>query len=234
MTRRGQAAVVGVALLLAVTVVAVGVLTAGVGTVVDERADRAALDAAASELRAAFTPAAAAGPGGTTLDLPPGTLDTVPREVRVYRDGSLVATVQARALVFRRGGGSARLLAGRVVATDGGWTEPYRSPPLVAGGEGRPLAIRVPRFTSEVDAGGGTRRAEVDARHRERDLGRGRFSVAVETSTPGAWTLYFERRGATTERRDVDGDGVPSVRATLPGTHRGVLVVHSLAVTVRD
>jgi hypothetical protein len=61
-----------------------------------------------------------------------------------------------------------------------------------------------------------------------RRLPESTYRIEIETSTPGAWERHLRERGATTTRRDFDGDGVPSVVASFEGERAVHLVVHDV------
>jgi hypothetical protein len=71
-------------------------------------------------------------------------------------------------------------------------------------------------------------------RHDRTAHGEGHYRVAVETATPGPFERWFTERGATVERRDIDGDGVESVVATFDGRRTAYLVVHHLNTEVES
>ncbi|MFB6104708.1 MAG: hypothetical protein ABEJ57_06450, partial [Halobacteriaceae archaeon] len=84
MTGRAQSSVVGVALLLAVTVTSMAVLTVGVGSVIDGAATGAQLEYVADRFQTLFPGATARDAASGPVRLTGGVLDTVDREVRIY------------------------------------------------------------------------------------------------------------------------------------------------------
>ena len=67
------------------------------------------------------------------------------------------------------------------------------------------------------------------------DLGEvtgGGYAVAVETRTPAVWERWFDDVGATTTRRSLDGDDVPSVVARFPDVREAYVFVHDLHLEV--
>ena len=71
-----------------------------------------------------------------------------------------------------------------------------------------------------------------DAETARDTLPAGEYRIAVETRDPKAWERHFADRGATTERRDIDDDGVPSVVASFGGPRTVHLVVHDVRLDV--
>lgn len=234
-TRRAQANVVGVALLLAITTVSLGVLTAGVGTVVESNA--AAADAnRAADTFASLQPAKATGVERHRLAFGEGRLRVAPRTVRVLDDDGVVASHQADALVFDSGNRRVTFLAGAVVRGTGDAARVATHPPLSTGDS--LLVVGLPVLNASgpgsVSGSGATRLTlRTDTSHERRSLGEGHYRVAVETATPAAWEAHFASVGAETTRRDFDGDGVESVVATFPDERTAYLVVHDASLEVR-
>jgi hypothetical protein len=237
--RRAQSHVVGVALLLGVTVVALAAVTAGVGSTVDSGVARADADRAADAF-ADLDAVTRTGPGTERVAFVDGRLSTVERDVRVLdADGDVVRHVQTDALVFEAGDRRVTYLAGAVVRGTSGNAWFVEEPPIAAGEDD--LLVGAPTVAggdgvdsgSRVAVGGRGRVAlDVDVTHERTTLPANAYALAVETTTPRPWTAYFEALGATVETRDVDGDGVESVVATFPGSRRLHLVVHALDLEV--
>ena len=228
---RGQANVVGVALLLGVAVVSMGALTAAVGVVVDSSAAAADADRVASDLEVAFDPVAATGPRRGEVTFGEGRLSPADRSLAVRADGRTVERVDVDALVFESGDRRVAYHAGAVVRgrTGSAWME---TPPPVTVGEDV-LVVGAPRLGDGVTGVGGTggitATVATDVSHERRHLGEATFSLAVETAAPGAWERWFRERGATVRR---EGGAVPTVVATFEGDRTGYLVVHDLDAEV--
>ncbi len=237
MVARGQSHVVGVALMLGLTVAALGALTAGVGTVLESQAAAADASQVASDLDAALDERAHGYHSGR-VRFSEGSLSTVDRTVRVFRNGSVVGEVGAGGLVFESDDRRAAYVAGAVVRGRGGGAWLTAAPSVTSSERNDVLVVGVPRLgADEVGVGGTGGTAvtlETNVTHRRVDLGRGRFAVAVETATPDALARHFGEANATVSRRDFDGDGTPSVVARYPGRRQGYLVVHDLALEVGD
>jgi hypothetical protein len=226
---RGQATVVGVAVLLLVTVASLAALTAGVGVVVEEGASTAAADAVADGLAAVDT--GSGGNGRTTVPLAGGRLAVEPRTIRVSDRSGTVATYRADAVVYEAGDRRVALLLGVVVRGTGADATLRRPPPVTASGGALVLGVPVLAADSAGSASGTGRVAlqtEVGSRHRR--LGPGSYRVAVETAAPGAWERALADRDVRTDRVDRDGDGVESVVAHYPGVDEAHLVVHEVAL----
>lgn len=227
---RAQANVVGVALLVAVTVVALAGMTAAVGTVLEERADAAAADRAAVAFEAALDDAGR-GPASERLALPGGRLRVVERTLRVRRGSGTVAAYRTNALVYVGDGRRVAYRSGAVVRTGAGGATVGGDPPVRA----RDGHLFVSAVVLGAAPGDGSAADAVtlrtNATHEARTLAPGDYRVAVETAAPDAWA---ERLGAvgTTTRRDVDGDGIPSVVVDPPGEGRAHLLVSRLRLEV--
>lgn len=235
-SRRAQSHVVGVALLLAITTISLGVLTAGVGTVVQSNA--AAADAnRVADTFVGLQPSKVTGTERHRLAFSEGSLRVVDRTVRVLDGDGVVASHKADALVFEGGDRRVTFLAGTVVRGGAGAARVTDRPPfslaeslLIVG-----LPVLHARGPATISGSGATRLTlETTTTHNRRSLGEGRYRVAVETATPGAWEAYFETVGAETTRRAFDDDdGIPSVVATFPGERTAYLVVHDTLLEIQ-
>ncbi|MFB6105608.1 MAG: type IV pilin [Halobacteriaceae archaeon] len=222
---RAQSHVVGVALLLAVTVVAMGTLTASVGTVVESGTGRADAARVADSFESLF--GTSVGRGRGTVAFTDGQLHAVRREVRVLDGDGVVATVPANALAWSDGTRGVTYAAGAVVVETAAGAAFDRSPALVAVDD-RTLVVGVRAVNGSVDVAdvdGAAVTVRTTVTRRERRLGSGEWRVAVETSTPRPWAAYLRDRLGTVSRRDIDGDGTPSVVAAA-GNRSAVLIVH--------
>lgn len=231
--RRAQSHVVGVALLLAITTVSLGALTAGVGTIVESNAAAADADRVADSL-AAIEPSEATGVERHELAFGEGTLTVEPRTVRLLNEDGVVASHRADALVFEAGDRRVTYLAGAVVRGSGNASKLDDTPPI-ATGDGL-LLVGLPVLNaSDGESVGGrsvTATLRTDTTHERRELGTGEYRLAVETATPGAWERAFTDAGLEHTRRDGDEDGVPSVVVRLPPDRVLDLAVHDLRAVV--
>jgi hypothetical protein len=230
---RAQAQIVGVSILLLVTVLSLGALTAGVGTVIEGNAASADAARVADSLASGLDPVETTGRSREELAFTQGQVETADRQLRLLKDGSTVETVEVGAVVYRASGTRVAYVAGAVVRGTAGSADLHTPPPVTASrGEGGVLVVGAPQLGSEEATIGGSGGASVplrtNVRHERSDRGEGRFRVAIETTTPAALAPYFREQGATTDRRDIDGDGVPSLVATYPGERRAYLVVHEM------
>lgn len=231
--RRAQSHVVGVALLLAITTVSLGALTAGVGTIVESNAAAADADRVADSL-AAIEPSEATGVERHELAFGEGTLTVEPRTVRLLNEDGVVASHRADALVFEAGDRRVTYLAGAVVRGSGNASKLDDTPPI-ATGDGL-LLVGLPVLNaSDGESVGGrsvTATLRTDTTHERRELGTGEYRLAVETATPGAWERYFAGENASVRRRTFDDDTHQSVVAAFPGERTGYLVVHDARLEV--
>ncbi|MFB6069134.1 MAG: archaellin/type IV pilin N-terminal domain-containing protein [Halobacterium sp.] len=233
MSDRGQSNVVGVAILLGVTVVALGALTASVGTVVDHHAAASDARRVAADLDDAIQPVETTGVHRGRLAFARGSLDLVPRQVRVLDSGGVVAEVDANALRFSTGSRGATYLAGAVLVHGDGWSRTRSALPVAA--DPRVLVVSVPALRGDVHraaSGGASYTLRTNVTHHRRVLGDAGYRVAVETTHVAAVRRQLAASNATVSTRDVDGDGVPSVVADYPGVRTAYLVVHETEVSV--
>lgn len=237
MGSRAQSNVVGVAILIGITMVALGTLTASVGTVVDHHAASADANRVATDLDAALRPVETTGAHRGRVSFTDGRLATVEREVRILDGGGVRETIDAGALRFETGRRGVTALAGAIVTRDPAGAELHRQPPITSSRSAGVLVVGVAALNGSVNTGGtgGGVVLGTHVTHDRTPLGNGTFRVAVETDAPGPWERYFERENATVlPRRDFDGDGVESVVARYPGNRTGYLVVHDVRVEVRN
>lgn len=235
---RAQSAVVGVALLLAMTVVGIGVLTAAAGTALQGGVAAGESARVADALDDSLDPAAGANRGESTVRLSGGTLRVTNRTVRLLNDSAVVWTAHAGGIAYETGDGSRRVAyhAGAVTTGHAGVGR-MDATPAVEPANGT-LYVGVPVLNATGSDSVSALGTSVDvtvrtnATHETRTLPENRYRVAVETAAPGPWERYFRDRGATTTRRDFDGDGVASVVAAFPGRRSVRLVVHDLRLEV--
>ncbi len=234
---RAQSHVVGVAILLSMTLLAVAGITAGLGAVVDDRAASADADRVAADFDAALRPVERTGVHRGTVRFGDGDLRTVDRELRVLNGSGVVRTVAVDGLVYEVDDRRVAFQAGAIVRGTGGAAQLDRRPPIVAAPDGGDLVVGAPRLGGSVTASGHTERTLVtNVSHERVALGEGQYRVAVETTTPAAWVAAFEAANATVTAtdRDFDGDGVGSVVARFPGRRSAYLVVHRLRLEGAD
>jgi hypothetical protein len=227
---RGQAHVVGVALLAAMTVLAVATMTAAVGTVVERRADAAGAARVATGFDDALSPRGA-GPRETRVPTPGGGVRTVDREVRLLAGGTTVRTFDANGLVYGSGADRVAFVAGGVARGRPGSAALVARPPLAVRNGVLLAGVTVLGAPpgDATDAPTAVVRTDVSHDRVRRDAGD--YRLAVETRTPGAWSRALPA-GLRTETRDVDGDGVPSVVVDAPDDVRLSLAVHRLDARV--
>lgn len=235
MNAKAQANVVGAALLVGVTVVALGTLTVAIGAVVDGHAARADAQRVAADLDTALAPVEATGYREGTVQFTEGDLYTVEREVRLLDDDGVVRRVSTRALVFESDGHRVTFLAGAVVRGEPPGATMRTPPPVTESREGNVLVVGVATLGNDVAVGGsGPVTLVTRVSHERERVGEDTYRVAVETATPRPWRQYFEDEGVPVSTRDVDDDGTSSVVARYPGRREAYLVVHRLDLEVAD
>jgi len=231
--RRAQSHVVGVVLLLGLTTVALGGLTATVGGIVDDQTSQADATRVASDFEDALRPVETTGPRRGSVNFAEGRLSVVDRDLRILDEDGVRATVETNALVFESGDRRVSAVSGAIVRGRRGnaWVE--RDPPVTAGPD--VLVVGAPRLgdgRTVAGNGGQTVPLHTNVTHERTDLGEGSYRIAVETSTPGPFERYAADLNATTTVRDVDGDGTPSVVFDFAGTRVAYLVVHEMRLEV--
>jgi hypothetical protein len=156
----------------------------------------------------------------------------------VLKDGRVIERYAVDALVFERGDRRVTAVAGAIVQKQGSSAWLVTEPRVTGSEANSVLVVGAPVLSAGHVAVGGAgsvrRTLRIDPTHTEYDLGTGKFSVAIETETPGPFERHFEAQNATTERRLFPGDDRESVVAEYPGDRQGYLVVHDLALEVTD
>lgn len=231
--RRAQSHVVGVALLLAITTISLGALTAGVGTIVEGNAAAADADRMADSL-AAIEPSEATGVERHELAFGEGTLTVESRTVRMLDGDGVVARHRADALVFEAGNRWVTYLAGAVARGVGNASQLGETPPIATGDGLLLVGLPVLNASGSTSVGGQsvTATLRTDTSHERYELGAGEYRLAVETATPGAWERYFAGQNTSVSRRTFEGDEHSSVVAAFPGERTGYLVVHDTRLEV--
>jgi len=231
MTARAQSSIVGVAVLLAVAVVSIAALTVAVGSVIDEGASEAASQDVAASIDDAFD-TERSGSHTARLPLYDGRLRTVERSVRILDGPSVAFEYAVDGLVFTAADREVRYLSGATIRSTGGNAAFYTPPPITT--RNRSLFLNVATLdTTSVAVDGATAvTLRTNVTHDRRELrGRG-TAIAIETRTPAVWERWFESTDATTTRRDIDDDGVPSVVARFPNVRSTYVFVHDLHLEV--
>lgn len=230
---RGQSNVVGVALLLAITVVSMGALTAAVGVVIGENAERADALRVADGLATAVGGVDRTGRHRDRVAFTDGSLGAGDRDLRILRDGRVVRRVGVGALVYRADDARVAAVAGAVVRDSGGGPVLHHPPPVTVGESVLVVgAVRLGDPATVSGSGGVTAVVETRVTHDRHRLDDARYAVALETATPGPLVAWFRERGAAVTVRSLDADGVDSVVARFDGERTAYLVVHDLHAEV--
>lgn len=232
-TVRGQSHVVGVVLLLGLTTVALGGLTASIGVIIEDQTGHADASSVVADFDSALRPVETTGSRRGRVTFSEGTITSVSREIRILDDGGVVETVDADALAYSSGDRRVAFVGGAIVRGSAGsaWIE--RQPSVASGPD--VLVVGAPRLngTGSVGGTGGVTTAlATNVSHARTPLGVGDYSVAIETETPAAFDQYVATRNATATTRDIDGDGVPSAVIDYRGDRTAYLVVHDMRLEV--
>ena len=236
---RGQSNVVGVALLLAIAVIGIGGLTAGIGAVVESNAAAADAASVADGVDAALQPTETTGHREDRIAFTGGRLATEERTLRVLNESGVVATVAVDALVYESGDRRVAYESGAVVRGRAGNSWLHDAPPITASeGDGSVLVVGAAALNASdgttTGAVGQSVELSTNVTHDRRTLGNGTYRVAVETTTPGAWKRHFENSAGVSAAngRQFPGDDHQSVVATYRGDRTAYLVVHEMRLEV--
>ena len=232
---RGQSHVVGVVLLLGLTVVALGGLTATVGSIVDGQTATADATRVADTFRNGLSPVERTGPGTTQVQFTGGRLETTQRQLRVLNGSGVVRTVPIGALVYTAAGARTAFVGGAVVRGRAGEAWLVDEPPVTVTRTNETLVVGAPLLNASDQAVAGdavTARLRTNVTHRRQRFPRADYRIAIETETPDAFGRYFRRIGLSTRTRDIDRDGTPSVVVSVDGRETVWLVVHDMRMEV--
>lgn len=235
---RAQSHVVGVALMLGVAVLALGTLTAGVGTLVDAQTATADGQRVANGFDRALAGAGQTGTASHDIAFSEGTIRTENRTLRILSNGTVAETVEVGAVVYDHDNVRVVALAGAVVRDSDGSAFLSDPPSVAHSSRNSVLVVGAPATgTGRTSLSGGdgvTATFRTNVSHDRRNLGTANFSVAIETTTPAPFRRYFTDHGASVTTRTFSGDKHTSVVAEYSGLRQGYLVVHDLNLEVHN
>ena len=260
---RGQSHVVGIALLLGITVIALAGLTAGIGSLVGHNAASADAERVADALDDAHAPSETVGTRNTELPVGSGVIGTEQRTIRLFGInrsadppplGSLnpehnateqLAGLETDTLVYENEHRTVRTEAGAILV-GGDSTRMYRSPPIhVDSRDDEPLLLGLSDVDADVPSlSVGERGARLSVttavEHERQSLSADEYRIAVETAHPDAWLRHFGDDIPTTTTDDLPGGNESTadnettvVVAAVPGNRPAYLVVHRSTLGVR-
>ncbi|WP_262175420.1 DUF7289 family protein [Haloarcula laminariae] len=227
---RGQSHVVGIVLLLGITTVALGGLTTVVGGIIDGQTATADERRVANALDSEFRPVEQTGSNRVRVRFSEGRVTTVDRELRVLNASGVRREVEIGGLVYKSGANRVSLVGGAIARGAPGRAWLVRGPPMTVTRDNETLLVGVvtlgARGVTVGGSGGVTARLRTNVTHDRTALPRADYRIAMETATPDALGRRLRERGLATTERDIDGDGVPSVVASVEGQQELQLVYH--------
>ena len=230
MNGRAQSHVVGVVLLLGITTIALGGLTTVVGEIIDGQTATADERRVANALDSELRPVEETGPNRVDIRFSEGRLATVERELRVLNDSGVRREIAIGGLVYTSGTNRVGFVGGAITRGKPGNAWLVRGPPVTVTRDNDTLVVGAVTLGEQGAAVGGsggvTARLRTNVTHERTALPRADYRIAVETATPEPLARHLRDRGLATTRRDIDGDGVPSVVAGVEGQQELQLVVH--------
>lgn len=247
---RGQTNTAGVALLILLTVLALGGLTAGIGSMIHSGAAAADTERVADGMGSVLTPAETVGAKQSTLQVSGGDLETKTRTIRIltatgttFQPGEqavdVVMSIRGEALVYRSDSRAVVAQGGAVILDTGRDVRMHRAPRMIAdhtGGDLRVLGLTETRttgiktqITDET-----TVRIRTNVSHQRFSLASEPYHLAIETTYPDAWAEYLQSQGATIATTDAQfpGDEAGSVVATLSQERATEVIVHHVDLEV--
>ena len=238
--RRGQSHVVGVALLLGITVVALGTLTAGIGAMVGSNAATAETTRVADDLADGLGPIDREERVDARITFAEGSIGAESRTVRIGDPNGTVRTIETDAVVYDRGDRRVSYHGGAVVRETRSGVVLEREPPIAAGPDpGDPVFLGIPVVDAGSTTVSGTGGVDVaidgTVDHDRERLANDTTELAIETPTPTAWELALEDTPATvvTTQRRYDGDEHPSVVISFPTERDWYLLTYEAEVELR-
>lgn len=238
MTRRGQSHVVGIVLLLGITTVALGGLATVVGGIVDGQTAAADEARVANSFDSGLRPLEQTGPNDLRVEFTEGRLRTVDREFRLLTGGGTERAFDIGGLVYTTGSRRVSFVGGAIVRGQPGNAQLVRGPPLTVTRDESALVVGAvtlgERGAAVSGSGGVSARLRTNVTHRHESLPTANYRLAIETATPGPLRRQLRDRGLSTTTTDIDGDGVPSVVASVEGQQRVELVVHEMNTEVAN
>lgn len=236
MRGRAQSHVVGVVLLLGITTLALGGLATVVGSVVDGQTAAADEARVAGALSDGLRPVEQSGPNRVQVRFSEGRLHTVERELRILNESGVQRRIQIDGLVYTSGSNRVSFVGGAVVRGQPGNAWVVRGLPVTVTRDNSTLVVGAAtvneRGASVGGTGGVTARLRTNVTHDHEELESDSYRIAIETTTPDPLARQLQARNAETTVRDIDGDGVKSVVASVEGQQELQLVVHRMGMEV--
>jgi len=229
-TGRAQSHVVGIVLLLGITTLALGGLTTVVGSIIDGQTATADERRVANAFDSEFRPVEGTGPDRFDVRFSEGRLGTVERQLRVLNASGVRREVDVGGLVYTSGTNRVGVVGGAITRGKPGNAWLVRGPPVTVTRDNDTLVVGAvalgERGAAVSGSGGVTARLRTNVTHSRTALPRADYRIAIETATPEPLARYLRDRGLATTTADIDGDGVPSVVASVEGQQELQLVVH--------
>lgn len=230
MNGRAQSHVVGIVLLLGITTIALGGLSTVVGGIIDGQTATADERRVANALDSEFRPVEETGPNRVDVQFSEGRLATVERELRVLNNSSIRREIDIGGLVYSSGSNRVGFVGGAITQGNPGSAWLVRGPPVTVTRDNDTLLVGAvmlgERGAAVSGSGGVTARLRTNVTHERTTLPGADYRIAIETATPGPLVRHLRDRGLSTTTRDIDGDGVPSVVASVAGRQELTLVRH--------
>jgi|APHM01.1.fsa_nt_gi flagellin-like protein len=233
---RGQSSVIGVALLLGITVVAISALTASTGALVADGVAAADTTRVSADLHQVFEPHNDRRTTKTRLSR--GTVSVRNRSIRLLAEGDdIVWSGHAGALVYRGGSRTLTAFAGAIIRQDRQTATMPGESRITVSPDALYLGVPVLNASGADAVSTSGHRLVVSFRTAARSnriiFPTAVYKLAIETATPEIWEQHLHERGAETiTRRDIDHDGTVSLIAAFDDARRVYIVVHDVQLTV--
>lgn len=235
------------ALVAAVTVLALGGLTAGIGSLIQGGASTVEAERAADELGAAVDPKEIVGTRERSVDLRGGTVDVKAHRIRIVdADGlaiheseatvPIVEELQSDALVYTRDDQTIRLRGRAITTSIDGDHSLHREPGIITDDDTVVLGIGLLQTDDEkLEDRSAAVTVIAESEHERVTYPEQAYAIAIETPHPDIWEPYLESTGASVETTGAQfpDDDYHSVIATFAGERELVLVRNDVTVEVQ-
>lgn len=251
MTRRGQTNAAGLALLILLVVLALGALTAGIGSVIHTGATTVETERVADELGEALNPVSGTS-GNMTVEVGTGTVTTEQRSIRLVDKEStgfdpgnqtveIIDQQPATAVQYSINDRRATVFGSGVFLTDQDDSDLYQRPHLIVDDDPEGiLIIGIPHIEADQTVLAGPDKTTLNMQtavdYNRQKVDHQQFYLGIETQHPQAWEQYLKELDATvvTTSAHFDDDQHESVIVTFNGSRTVEIIDYTIDLEVLE